>query len=118
MNAITTFSGRAECKADLDEFVAATGATVTAIKTFELAPGLTAPDVMFELTSRESLAYLVDAARRGESCHVLAETLRPCAVRANSMERRDETAQKALAAVFESEVDAMCEQCTFDEEWD
>lgn len=89
---MSTFSFRAECLGDIDEFFDAcnqAGISVSAASSKQLEPNL--PDAAAEFTTADgvTLRQLVDAASAAPDIYVAVETLRPVPLADNSLERRD-----------------------------
>lgn len=86
---MTIFSFRAECQADVDNFVnECNDACISvAMQVFPDYPATGFPDVTVELQADATLSSLQAMMRRVVDGHVMLQTIRECPLKDNSLER-------------------------------
>ncbi|GAB2875373.1 hypothetical protein GCM10027093_08480 [Paraburkholderia jirisanensis] len=83
---MTTFSFRAECAADVNQFQHACDAAQLAVRWMQFPDGQF-PDVEVEIDADATLADLQQIARSATDGHIVLQTLRACALHDNPLTR-------------------------------
>lgn len=84
---MNTFSFRAECPHDVEEFQREWGQKRIKTSMTMKRPDLSLPDVEVEIETESDLATLRGSMQTVEDGHVMVQTLRECPLKDNSLER-------------------------------